>query len=506
MLANNQDTALMHFIDAIRTSSASRFILTTREHILRKAMGASEKLQGGSLLNHRCLLELRDYSFGQKARILYNHLYFSDLPIEYKAAIVQNEFYFRIIRHRNFNPRLVEWLSGYARIKTVPASEYQDHVIRLLNNPEEIWSHAFEYQISEAARNVLFCLATKSYSAEREVLEPVWKSLHDLKSHKYNFARTPLDFRRALNDLEASFIKISDQRITLLNPSIRDFLQNLFRRNKDYGEDLVEAAVHFSQIRTLWDICNARPTEVLSAVLSPQPKLIESLKRVISAPHIRFKKDSDGRFVATHIDDMPHSRVCTLIEWAENTKSMEICSLIDQAQQFHENYWKELTVYIPGILTVLRELETSPWVYENGGSKLHEALITKVLESLAYARTYDWRTVLDYRATSSYWSAAHEAEFSPAFQEYRRQGVFDEFEDCQELSDLESMADGLRDIQKTHKQVFKRIIKRIRVAIDEKKKGLDYESDDYQPVPEPKKLVPENDEDVRHLFGSLFLV
>ena len=89
------------------------------------------------------------------------------------------------------------------------------------------------------------------------------------------------------------------------------------------------------------------------------------------------------------------------------------------------------------------------------------------------------------------------------FQEYRRQGVFTEFEDCQELSDLESMADTLRDIQKSHRQVFKRVIKKIRVAIEARKKEIDYEADDYEPVAELKKVVVENEDDVRRLFGSL---
>ncbi|MGY4408050.1 hypothetical protein [Bradyrhizobium sp. USDA 3315] len=148
-------------------------------------MSVSEKLRGGSLLDHRCILELQDYSFGQKARILYNHLYFSDLPTEYKTAIIADEFFFRIIRHRNFNPRLIEWLSGYARVRDVPASSYQDHIAKLLDSPEEIWSHAFEHQISEAARNILFTLAVVRWTTEaqpREVallarLHPIWRGL-----------------------------------------------------------------------------------------------------------------------------------------------------------------------------------------------------------------------------------------------------------------------------------------------------------------------------------------
>jgi len=81
MLAKNQDAILISFIEAIRHSKSSRFILTTREHILKEALNVSERIAKSPILNHRCVIELSDYTFGQKARILYNHLYFSDLPV-----------------------------------------------------------------------------------------------------------------------------------------------------------------------------------------------------------------------------------------------------------------------------------------------------------------------------------------------------------------------------------------------------------------------------------------
>ncbi|MGY3692210.1 hypothetical protein ACVIGA_002290 [Bradyrhizobium sp. USDA 3240] len=506
LLAKNQDAALIHFIDAIRSSHASRFILTTREHILRKALSTSEKLRGGSLLDHRCILELHDYSFGQKARILYNHLYFSDLPTEYKAAIIAHEFYFRIIRHRNFNPRLIEWLSGFNRVKTVPASEYQDHVTKLLDSPEEIWSHAFEQQISEAARNILFTLAVVLWNPEVELLESAWRALHQLKSRKYNFSTTALDFRRALNDLEGSFVKIAEQRVAFLNPSIRDFMEGLYRSNGEFALDTIEAAVHFGQIRRLHDFNDAEPSDALSAILALTPQVIDGLKRTLSQTHVRWRIEPDGRYLGTHIDDAPDSRLRTIIEWAEEQKSNDLLEVVALAYEYAEKYWQQLLVFIPGLLNAVKTLEDSPWVRAHGGETLRRKMLDKMFENLPRARAYDWRTVLNYRADSKQWSSDDETQFTLDFQEYRRRGVYAEVEECEELSDLESMRDGLQDIQKSHRQVFKRVIKKIRVAIEELKKDLSDDSDeddDYQPVSKGKTIEPENEDDVRRLFGSL---
>jgi hypothetical protein len=73
----------------IQRAEHSRFILTTREHILRNALQISEKLAHSPHFQHRCVVELGDYSYAQKARILYNHLYFSDLPQPYRDAVLE---------------------------------------------------------------------------------------------------------------------------------------------------------------------------------------------------------------------------------------------------------------------------------------------------------------------------------------------------------------------------------------------------------------------------------
>ena len=73
----------------VRATPTARFILTTREHIYAQAMGKSERLRHSALDDFRVFLRMPDYSFAQKARILYNHLYFSDLPSEYQDELLR---------------------------------------------------------------------------------------------------------------------------------------------------------------------------------------------------------------------------------------------------------------------------------------------------------------------------------------------------------------------------------------------------------------------------------
>ena len=57
-LGRNEDAAIVDFMEMIQGSKHSRFILTTREHILRSALQVSEKFARSLLLKGRCILEL----------------------------------------------------------------------------------------------------------------------------------------------------------------------------------------------------------------------------------------------------------------------------------------------------------------------------------------------------------------------------------------------------------------------------------------------------------------
>jgi hypothetical protein len=115
---------------------------------------ALASVEQSAIVDHRCVLAIEDYSFRQRATILYNHLYFSDLTPEYKQSLIDDDFYLEIVRHKKFNPRLIEWLSTYRRVRDVAADAFRLFVRDLLHNPSEIWRHAYERQISEAGRRL----------------------------------------------------------------------------------------------------------------------------------------------------------------------------------------------------------------------------------------------------------------------------------------------------------------------------------------------------------------
>lgn len=222
----NQDKAVVDFIEMVRRSPDSKFILTTREHILSSAIRLSEWFDRNTMIRDRIVLKLGHYSFGDRARILYNHLYFSDLPNTHKKEMLRGEFFLRVIRHRHFNPRLIEWLADMSRVRSVLAKDYQNYVAGLLDNPERIWDHAYRTQISEAGRCLLLALYIDGGDSLQE-LASCFAKLRYSRAKKYNHQTDSNEFEATLKILEGGFLAIGTRGVDYLNPSIKGYVGSI---------------------------------------------------------------------------------------------------------------------------------------------------------------------------------------------------------------------------------------------------------------------------------------
>jgi len=116
-LGKNEDNRIIEFIRRISKSSNHRFILTTREYILRAARMRYDRLDTGDIDPLKCVLEIENYTELQKGLILYQHLAFSnDLRQSDIEDLVRNQRYLTIVRHPNYTPRhITDALADIAR-------------------------------------------------------------------------------------------------------------------------------------------------------------------------------------------------------------------------------------------------------------------------------------------------------------------------------------------------------------------------------------------------------
>ena len=120
-LGKNEDNRLVQFIKRVEHDSNHRFILTTREYILRDARQRYERLDTGDFDVLKCVLQMENYSLLQKGLILYQHLFFAE-DIDYQDIenLVRRRAYLDIVRHPNYTPRhLTDALNDIQRRKRV---------------------------------------------------------------------------------------------------------------------------------------------------------------------------------------------------------------------------------------------------------------------------------------------------------------------------------------------------------------------------------------------------
>lgn len=255
-LQKNEDQRLVELMEEVAENSNWRFILTTREYILNIARQRHEAFAHPPVEFRMCVINLSDYTRPARAKILYNHIYFSDLPKEYKLALLEERGYEKILWHRNYNPRVIEHMTQARHAVIVAPTLYLREFLESLDNPARIWEHAFLHQISEAARHLLFVLTTLADDTKLEILEEAFRTFYEFRRQRFGFPTKPGDWVDALRELDGNFIKTDkfgkDIVVSFHNPSIRDFMEQFLEKSDGDVLDLLRGAHFYEQYLTLW--------------------------------------------------------------------------------------------------------------------------------------------------------------------------------------------------------------------------------------------------------------
>jgi hypothetical protein len=313
-LGKNEDKNLLRFIDLVRESKTARFILTTREHILNRAKDKYEKLAQSKFDIHQCVISLADYTRFDRAKILFNHVYFSGLPPAYKESLLDHKGYQKIIDHKNFNPRIIEWMTEHVADLEIKSGDYLSHFMSNLDDPTRLWEHAFENQLSDAARHLLLVLASLPKDVRLEDLEMAFDSHHNYSAQRYNLKTSPNDFTQALKELESNFVQVEQKNFDTLvrfhNPSVRDFLERRFAARLIEVAGLCESAMFYEQFVVLWNIntsqtqtgtSNSTPTLLSFISQRPETFLYGMLRTFQSGDYsLRVEYDPEENTTVTY--------------------------------------------------------------------------------------------------------------------------------------------------------------------------------------------------------------
>lgn len=279
------DHTLVDFIGMIAETPTARLVLTTREHILGQALAASERLRHSGISDQKVLLTIRRYTDQERGLILFNHIYFSDLPEAYRDVILADDFFLKIVHHDKFNPRLIEWLSSFRRLRNVPVGHYRAFIEGLLADPSEIWRHAYDQEITDTGRSLLLALFTLGGDADNTILERAFRRLHETRAERYGYVRHPDDFQRGLRELVNAFIRPSGpDRFAVLDPSVLDLVNAVLREAPRNAIDLILGAIEFGQVDRVWTLaCADGGAGILKTLREAQAQIAPAVARTLSA-------------------------------------------------------------------------------------------------------------------------------------------------------------------------------------------------------------------------------
>lgn len=219
-LNKNEDARLDAFLDVVLRTKNKRLILTTREYILQQAKRDYERLERMGLDAHKHMIRLEDYTRLNKAQILYNHLYFSELDADVRASVVPEKLYLRVINHDNYTPRLINEIARRAKLDGTRANSFPAYLLGILDDPKTLWQHTFDHSISSEARLVLLSLASLPPLTTIDALRACYESLQADVTTK--------PFFYALKEIDGDFIRTTQSGalavVSFSNPSVRDFV------------------------------------------------------------------------------------------------------------------------------------------------------------------------------------------------------------------------------------------------------------------------------------------
>jgi Restriction endonuclease len=437
----NEDRAILDFIEMVRASPTARLVMTTREHILSQAIATSEKLKQSRLIDGRCVLEIGDYSHQQRAEILYNHIYFSDLPDTYREALLSRRFYKEIVNHQKFNPRLVDWLSSYQRLKSIKPDEYQTFVRNLLANPAEIWRYAYENQISDAARSVLLALYTFSGRCSPYLLEFTFRALHTLRAQRYGFKTDPADWRRSLSELSGSFIR-PGTLIEVIDPSVLDMLNSVLRQDTPNTLDMIEAAIRFEQARRVWTFARTPGNHAILHYLSgEEARFTTAVTRLLDAPR---KIPMEGG--TAYVDDSPELRLGTVLDIAETLKFVALRSIASEAVDQLVRSWETEQIDITEGLALLVKIEACKFVFSTRADELRKQILDVLaLEASGGCRSDELRELLGVIEPADTTDELTEL-LQIAARVYQGRYFSEELRECKSESDFDGLEEDLATI------------------------------------------------------------
>lgn len=337
-ISGHEGSHISQFIARIAKDRTKKFILTSRSNILNQGRIFIQKLSASEIRESEYEITLDSLTQMDKARILYNHIWHSELHKEQIEELYKDKRYRAIINHANYNPRLIEFITDSSNISQNCHLNFWEFISETLSNPQHVWQHPFDAQHDDFGRSIVLLVALNGKQSSESEISAAYAEYcsRELQANLHGQSDFAINLRHLCKSLLNRSTDGKTATLSLFNPSIGDFVLNRYCHNSFV---LLRAAVCLAStscIDTLIAMHNDKTlrTETLRAVIegctNSSIRPVEKLPaNFILSACIAYRKVNSGplnlapifiqRAVETALNARPTGKtknVFTALQWA----------------------------------------------------------------------------------------------------------------------------------------------------------------------------------------------
>lgn len=289
-LSGHEGSHIVHFIKRISRDKKKRFVLTSRSTILNQGKLLNDIFQNNNLARNEFEITLESYTEMDRARILYNHIWCNTLEASHVDEIYKNKRYRNIINHRNYNPRLIRYITDSGRFADLKKEEYWPTISALLNNPAKVWENPFEAQHDDFGRSLVLLVTLNGAGISQLLLAEAYSRLISRVENASMHGRR--DFLANVKHLSGSLLartidKSGNASFNLFSPSVGDYVLHRYACDIPALQSAFLALKTPSSLRTISDLGSNKLIEESSA----KDILIKILKLASDSDFIGYSSE-----------------------------------------------------------------------------------------------------------------------------------------------------------------------------------------------------------------------
>lgn len=271
-LEAGKETALATLINLCRFKKNKKLILVTRTVLYNRAKNTYEKFNEVDNKICNLMIDTSRINILERAKILYNHLSFYGInSTEKYEAFIKNKLYLKIIRSHNFNPRIVAEIVENAALRLDNNDEIVQMIDDSLSNPNSIWEYYYK-NLNTEEKIILKLIAIFNREINMDILKDVFDGIYHKIAKKYNLSIKENCFLESIRTLSGSLVRIVNREdskmINLANPSIRDYIIDIFSKNEDnLITDYIDTNLYIEQLLFLYQITNQKAQNAIKEII-----------------------------------------------------------------------------------------------------------------------------------------------------------------------------------------------------------------------------------------------